>query len=103
MYLRLARLDLAESALREALDHALATGLSYRRRGAVLTDLASIRVKRRDPEQVLAYGGEAVRLAQASSSGYAVRRLGDLRAQLTEFGHDRRVLELSERIDSLHT
>ncbi|MDT0423815.1 MULTISPECIES: helix-turn-helix transcriptional regulator [Streptomyces] len=103
-YVSFERLDLAESVLREALDqHALATGPSYRRRGAVLTDLASIGVKRRDPEQVLAYGGEAARLAQASSSGYVARRLRDLRTRLTEFGPDRRVLELGDRIDSLHT
>ncbi|MDJ0384682.1 hypothetical protein [Streptomyces sp. G-G2] len=33
---------------------------SYRRRGAVLADLAAIGAKRRDPEQVVLYGREAI-------------------------------------------
>ncbi len=71
-----AAFDLAEETLKQALAQtALASGQSYRRRGAVLADLAAVGAKRRDPEQVVAYGREAIRLAQASSSGYVARRL----------------------------
>lgn len=103
-YVRLGRLDLAESTLREALQHtALASGKALRRRGAVLTDLAAIGVKRRDPEQAVSYGREAVELARLSSSGYIARRLRDL---CDEFGHlsrDHRVAELGAEIATLST
>ncbi|MFJ3930891.1 helix-turn-helix domain-containing protein [Streptomyces sp. NPDC090029] len=83
-YVQLGRLDLAEETLKQALAQtALASGQSYRRRGAVLADLAAVGAKRRDPEQVVAYGREAIRLAQASSSGYVARRL---QALCDEFG-----------------
>ncbi|MFG2113909.1 helix-turn-helix transcriptional regulator [Streptomyces sp. NPDC048718] len=103
-YVQLGRLDLAEETLKKALAQtALASGQSYRRRGAVLTDLAAVGAKRRDPEQVVAYGREAIRLAQASSSGYVARRL---RALCDEFGplsRDRRVAELGAEIATLST
>ncbi|MFD7718770.1 helix-turn-helix transcriptional regulator [Streptomyces sp. NPDC059814] len=103
-YLQLGRLDLAEDALRRALKQtALASGQSYRRRGAVLTDLAVIGAKRRDTEQVVAYGNEAIGLARASGSGYVARRL---RALCDEFGplsRDRRVAELGAEIATLGT
>ncbi|MFE7675356.1 hypothetical protein ACFU5N_24480 [Streptomyces albidoflavus] len=51
------RFDLAEETLTRALKQTeLAAGHSYRRRGAVLTDLAVIGVRRGDAEQVVAYG-----------------------------------------------
>ncbi|MEV7421078.1 MULTISPECIES: tetratricopeptide repeat protein [unclassified Streptomyces] len=103
-YVRLGRLDLAESALKDALEQtALASGQSYRRRGAVLTDLAAIGAKRRDVEQVVAYGREAIGLARASRSGYVARRL---RALCDEFGplsHDHRVTDLGAEIAALST
>ncbi|GAA0482772.1 helix-turn-helix transcriptional regulator [Streptomyces sp. NPDC046215] len=103
-YVQLGRLDLAEETLKKALAQtALASGQSYRRRGAVLTDLAAVGAKRRDPEQVVAYGREAVQLAQASSSGYVARRL---RALCDEFGplsRDRWVAELGAEIATLST
>ncbi|MFH8347219.1 hypothetical protein [Streptomyces sp. NPDC018045] len=97
-HVQLGCLDLAEQALQDALRQtALTSGQSYRRRGTVLTGLAAIGAKRRDAEQVVTYGGEAVGLAGASSSGYVARRL---RALCDEFGplsRDRRVAELGRR------
>ncbi|MEW1753281.1 helix-turn-helix transcriptional regulator [Streptomyces angustmyceticus] len=103
-YARLGRLDLAEATLREALQHtALASGQSLRRRGAVLTDLAAIGVKRRDPEQAASYGREAVELARASSSGYIARRLRDLCDEFGPLSRDHRVAELGAEIATLST
>ncbi|MFI6287277.1 helix-turn-helix transcriptional regulator [Streptomyces sp. NPDC051018] len=103
-YVRLGRLDLAETTLKQALDQkALAAGQSYRRRSAVLTDLAAIGAKRRDPEQVVTYGREAIRLAQASSSGYVARRLHSLRDEFGPLARDHRVAELGAEISMLRT
>ena len=69
-YVELGQLDLAEQALTTALRQSpLAKGQSYRRRGAVLTDLAIIGAKRRDIEQTLAHAHEAVDLARRSGRG----------------------------------
>lgn len=103
-YVRLGRLDLAEGTLREALQRTpLASGQSMRRRGAVLTDLAAIGVQRRDPEQAVTYGREAVELARASSSGYIVRRLRDLCDEFGPLSRDQRVAELGAEIAALTT
>lgn len=101
-YLQLNRLDLAESALHEALGQKpLAPGASFRRRGAALTDLAVVGARRKDPEQAVQYGREALLLARASGSGYVARRLQDLTAELVAFGRDRRVVELKAEIGAL--
>lgn len=101
-YLQLNRLGLAETALKDALKLApLAAGQSFRRRGAVLVDLAAIGAKRKDSEQVIQYGIEAVRLARASGSGYVARRLQILNAELGSFGRDRRIAELKAEIGTL--
>ncbi|WP_326670770.1 MULTISPECIES: helix-turn-helix transcriptional regulator [unclassified Streptomyces] len=103
-YVQLGRLDLAEDALKDALEQtALASGQSYRRRGAVLTDLAAIGAKRRDPEQVVAYGREAISLARASASGYVARRLRDLCDEFGPLSRDHRVAELGAEIATLST
>ncbi|MDI3405767.1 helix-turn-helix transcriptional regulator [Streptomyces cavernicola] len=103
-YVQLGRLDLAETALVSVLEHgALAQGQSLRRRGVVLSDLASIGAKRRDPDQVLAYGREAVRLARESASGYVARRLQGLRRELGSLNQDARVAELGAEIAALST
>jgi hypothetical protein len=97
-------LDLAKETLEHALEQAaLATGHSYRRRGAVLTDLAAIGAKRGDPEQVLTYGREALQLAQASSSGYVARRLKALCSDFGPLSRDHRVAELGTEIATLNT
>ncbi|MFI2288291.1 helix-turn-helix transcriptional regulator [Streptomyces niveus] len=103
-YLELGRLDLAETALTDALkQRALANGQSFRRRGAVLTDLAVIGAKRHDPDQVVTFGREALELARASSSGYVARRLRGLRAELGPLNRDARVADLGAEIDALTT
>ncbi|NNN36023.1 helix-turn-helix transcriptional regulator [Streptomyces sp. S3(2020)] len=103
-YLQLGRLDLAEKALTAALGQdVLASGQSFRRRGAVLTDLASIGAKRHDPDQVLAYGREALHLARETSSGYVARRLQRLQTDLGPLARDARVVELGAEIDALCT
>ncbi|MFI5746610.1 helix-turn-helix transcriptional regulator [Streptomyces sp. NPDC051644] len=101
-YVQLGRLDLAEEALRSALKiTALAKGQSYRRRGSVLTDLAAIGAKRKDPDQVITYAREALRLAQESRSGYVARRLQSLRSELGSIDRDSRVSELAAEIGAL--
>ncbi|KOX07063.1 hypothetical protein ADL04_05230 [Streptomyces sp. NRRL B-3648] len=101
-YLQLNRLGLAETSLKDALTLApLAAGHSFRRRGAVLVDLAAIGAKRKDLEQVMQYGLEALRLARASGSGYVARRLHALTSELDTLGRDRRITELKAEIGSL--
>ncbi|MER6192324.1 helix-turn-helix transcriptional regulator [Streptomyces cyaneofuscatus] len=103
-YVQLGRLDLAEEALERALAQtALAPGQSYRRRGAVLTDMAAIGAKRRDAEQVVAYGKEAISLARASGSGYVARRLQGLCDEFGPLSRDHRVVELGAEIATLRT
>ncbi|MEZ0159756.1 transcriptional regulator [Streptomyces griseorubens] len=103
-YLQLGRLDLAEKALSSALSQdILASGQSFRRRGAVLTDLAAVGARRQDPDQVIAYGGEALRLARTTSSGYVARKLLGLRTDLGPLTRDARVAELGAEIDALCT
>ncbi len=103
-YVQLGRLDLAETALTTALKQgALAQGQSFRRRGAVLTDLAAIGAKRRDTDQVITYGREALTLARESSSGYVARRLQGLRAVIGPLARDRRIAELGAEISALST
>ncbi|GGV85055.1 hypothetical protein GCM10015535_31250 [Streptomyces gelaticus] len=103
-YAQLGRLDLAEEALNEALEQlALTPGQSYRRRGVVLTDLAAIGAKRRDAEQVVAYGREAIGLARASSSGYVARRLQALCDEFGPLGRDHRVADMGAEIAMLST
>ncbi|MFC8538406.1 helix-turn-helix transcriptional regulator [Streptomyces sp. NPDC057249] len=103
-YVQLGRLDLAEQALQAALKQtALASGPSYRRRAAVLVDLAAVGAKRRDPDQVVTYGNEAVSLARTSGSGYVARKLRALRDEFGPLSHDRRVAELGAEIGVLNT
>ncbi|WP_307665935.1 helix-turn-helix domain-containing protein [Streptomyces sp. V1I1] len=103
-YVHLGRLDLAETALLSALNQgALAQGQSFRRRGAALTDLAAIGAKRRDIEQVVTFGREALQLARESSSGYVARRLLGLRDEFGSLARDCRVAELGVEIAALST
>ncbi|MFH8684446.1 helix-turn-helix domain-containing protein [Streptomyces lydicus] len=103
-YVRLGRLDLAEKTLKAALQQtALASGPSYRRRGAVLTDLAAIGVRRRDAEQVVEYGKEAIELARSSRSGYVAHRLQALCDEFGPLNRDHRVAGLGAEIAALST
>jgi tetratricopeptide (TPR) repeat protein len=101
-YVQLGRLELAEEALKSALGQgALAGGKSFRRRGAVLSDLAAIGVRRRDSDQVLHFAQEAVLLAKKSSSGYIVKKLQELRREFGPLERDRRVADLGVEIEKL--
>ncbi|WP_199185581.1 helix-turn-helix domain-containing protein [Streptomyces carminius] len=101
-YVQLGRLDLAEHALRNALGQGdLTEGRSFRRRGSVLVNLAAIGAKRKDPDQVITYAGEALRLARESSSGYIARRLQTLGYGLGPLSRDTRVAELKAEIGTL--
>ena len=101
-YVQLGRLDLAERTLQSALRQGvLAEGQSFRRRGAVLANLAAIGIKRKDPEQIVVYARKALRLARESSSGYVVRRLQDLRTDFGTLARDVRVAELDAEITAL--
>ncbi|MER8030952.1 helix-turn-helix transcriptional regulator [Streptomyces bauhiniae] len=103
-YVRLGRLDLAECTLQKALGQGpLASGQSFRRRGTVLAGLAAVGAKRGDPEQVVAYGSQAVELARTSGSGYVARRLRDLYDEFGTLRRDRRVAELGAEIVALST
>lgn len=55
------------------------------------------------PDQVIAYGREAVQLARATSSGYVARKLQRLRIDLGPLARDARVAELGAEIDALRT
>ncbi|MGR3931486.1 helix-turn-helix transcriptional regulator [Streptomyces sp. BRA346] len=102
-YVQLGRLDLAEQVLQSALRQgALAEGQSYRRRGAVLANLAAIGVKRKDPEQVVVHARKAIHLARESSSGYVTRRLQDLRTDFGPLARDVRVAEVDAEIKALN-
>lgn len=101
-YVQLGRLDLAEETLKRALEsRALSKGQSCRRRAAVLVDLAAVGAKRHDVEHVMAYGGEALRLAKQSGSGYIARRLQGLQVDLQRCGRDGRVAAFNTEIGSL--
>lgn len=93
-YVELGRPDLADVAL----THALSQKLSLRRRGGVLTDLALLGVQRREVDQVLEYGNNALELARQTGSGYIGRRLQELHKKLPLFFMDGRISELSDCI-----
>ncbi|WP_406284555.1 tetratricopeptide repeat protein [Embleya sp. NBC_00896] len=102
-YVQLGHLDRAENVLVGALAQgALAPGQSFRRRAAVLTDLAAIGAKRRDPDQVVTYGREALQLARESSSGYVARRLQGLLGEFGQPAHDGRIADLQAEIIALN-
>ncbi|KOG16222.1 MULTISPECIES: helix-turn-helix transcriptional regulator [Streptomyces] len=101
-YVELGRLDLAETALQRALRQAeLGRGQSYRRRGAVLADLAILGAKRRDLDEVMTYAHEALDLARRSGSGYVARKLRTLRVELRPVATDARAAELEAKLAEL--
>jgi transcriptional regulator with XRE-family HTH domain len=97
-YLALGREDLAETALTEALGQSV----SLRRRGSLLTDLALVGIQRRDLDQMLRYGHDAIDLAeQTQSSGYVGRKLQILKTEMKPFLTDNRAAQLTDRIANL--
>jgi hypothetical protein len=97
-HIELGKPELAKAALHEALRQ----GVSLRRRGSVLNDLAMLGIQCRDVEQVVHYGGLAVDLAQQTgSAGYIGRKLQGLQVQLEPLMADERVSNLSSQIQML--
>jgi transcriptional regulator with XRE-family HTH domain len=85
-----------------ALTQALGQGISPRRRGSLLTDLAMLGVRRHDTSQVLHYATAAIDLAeQTGSSGYVGRKLATLHTQVQPSRGDRRIALLADRIARL--
>jgi transcriptional regulator with XRE-family HTH domain len=86
--------SLAEAALTEALGQ----GLSLRRRGIVLSDLAMVGVLRRDPDQLTAYATAALDIARETGSGVVARKLRGLLTHLGPFLTNRNVRQLNEQL-----
>ncbi|NEA74785.1 helix-turn-helix domain-containing protein [Streptomyces sp. SID13588] len=97
-YVTLGRLDLAETALNDA----LAQTLSLRRKGSVLTDLALLGARRKNVDQLLNFGTAALELAQQSGSGYVGRKLKCLQAELSPFLANGQVSDLHTEISDLN-
>lgn len=99
-YLIAGRADMAHTPLTQALQQAI----SLRRRGSLLTDLAAASLHRRDLDQVVQHGQQAVVIAaQTRSSGYVGRKLRTLDQQLRPFRTSRQIAQLSEQIRTLTT
>jgi hypothetical protein len=69
----------------------------------VLTDLAAIGAERRDSDQVVTYGSEALRLARETGSGFVGRKLLGLRSAVGTLTGDSRVADLTAEITALTT
>jgi tetratricopeptide (TPR) repeat protein len=93
-YVELQRPQLAEAALNEALRQ----NLSTRRRGGVLTDLATTGAQCRDLDRILTYASTALDTARQTGSGVIGRKLQDLQAYLTPFLSDSRIRRLNTEI-----
>lgn len=98
-YVSLQRADLAE----QALEAALRIGISDRRRGGVLTDLAVLGLQQGDLDQLVAHGDAAVEVARSTGSGWVERKLNGLHKQLTPLMGEPRVSQLSQRLASITT
>ncbi|MBG6098033.1 helix-turn-helix domain-containing protein [Nocardioides luteus] len=98
-YVTLQRADLAE----QALDAALRMDISARRRGGVLTDLATLGLQQGDVDQLVVHADAAVEVAKGTGSGWVERKLTGLNKQLTPLMGEPRVNELSQKLASFST
>jgi tetratricopeptide (TPR) repeat protein len=98
-YVTLQRADLAEHAL----DTALRMDISDRRRGGVLTDLATLGLQQGDIDQLIVHADAAVEVAQNTGSGWVERKLTGLHKQLAPLMRDPRVNQLSNKLTSITT
>jgi transcriptional regulator with XRE-family HTH domain len=96
-YATLGRVDLAETALADALQQTL----SPRRRAGVLTDLAMIGAQRRDPDRVITYADEALAEARESGSGMVGRKLLGLQRHLPPLLANKQIQRLDSEITAL--
>lgn len=93
-YVELGQPDRAETSLSDA----LASSLSQRRRGSVLTDLAIVGVQLGDREWVVNHGDAALAVAHQTKSGAVSQKLWRLRTHLSVFGDDRQIRDLDHRL-----
>ncbi|MFI5832684.1 helix-turn-helix domain-containing protein [Micromonospora sp. NPDC051300] len=98
-YVALGRPALAEPVLMEAVSQ----GLSVRRRGIVMTDLALVGVQRGDVYQAVHFGAAALDAERQGRSGVLKQRLLDLRTELKPFGGDHHVRHLTQQITAAVT
>ncbi|WP_225978454.1 hypothetical protein [Gandjariella thermophila] len=96
-YVELGRLDLAETALNQALNQPL----SARRRGSVLIDLAALGVRRQDVDQLVSYTNAALVTARQTGSGVLQRKLTVLADRFGPVLRDRRARQVRDEISSL--
>ncbi|MQA27396.1 MAG: transcriptional regulator [Micromonosporaceae bacterium] len=96
-YAQLGQPDRAETALTEA----LSLNLSARRRGGVLTDLATLGAQRNDPEQIATHANPALEIAKQTGSGFIARKLHRLHIRLTPLLTDQRVRRIDRQIAAL--
>jgi tetratricopeptide (TPR) repeat protein len=96
-FARLQRPDMAEPALKEA----MTLGLSARRRGLVLADLALVALQRDEIEEACSYGEAAAEIARLSASGVVTGRALDLSRQLSQFASLAAVKRFREHVASL--
>jgi hypothetical protein len=91
-----------EAQAEAALTQALGQGISPRRRGSLLTDLAMLGARRHDAGQLLHYATAAIELAeQTGSSGYVGRKLATLQGQIAPRRADPAIAQLADRIARL--
>ncbi|MFG1845246.1 transcriptional regulator [Micromonospora carbonacea] len=96
-YVELGRPDLAEPVL----SGVLSQGISVRRRGTVLTDLALVGVQRGDVHQIVLYGSAALDTARQSGSGVVGTKLERLQHHLRPFLADTHVQHLNSQLNAL--
>lgn len=97
-YVTLGEPERAEPVLQKA----LTKGISTRRRGSVLTDLAIASVQRGDLDQALMHGAAALdTVRQTASAGYVGRKLTDLRRRFAPHMTDRHVRYLDTKINDM--
>lgn len=73
-------------------------GLSARRRGSVLTDLAMIAVQRGDVDQLVTHADAVLEIAVQTGSGFIGRKLHGLQGHLAPLLGNGRVRQVNQRI-----
>jgi hypothetical protein len=96
-YVELSQTKLAEVHLQDA----LSKDLSPRRRGSALTDLALAGLLRREPLQVVMYGGAALDAARLTRSGVLQHKLRRLQKKLGPHLGDTHIRNLDAEISTL--
>jgi transcriptional regulator with XRE-family HTH domain len=93
----LGRLEQAELALNEALTSAA----TVRRKAIIQIDLGLVSARRRDPEAVAEHLGAAIAAARATASGVISGKLRTVQGELSTMFGDARIRELSAEIKEL--